>query len=140
MTTTFNIYKSTDGKLRLENYTATYPCYDWARFLKDTHQLERLERLNALSSRKRSPIINRIRKSLPFKQWQQGKTITVTSELYGVVTANYDGRLPEGSIKYAIMDAISNGETEARYYPRSNDNKPAHMRMVYVFQFQLKKI
>ena len=139
-TTTFNIYKSTDGMLRLDNYTATYPNQDWEQFLKETGQTDRLERLNAMRSRDRSPRVCRLRKSEPFKQWQQGKTITVTSELYGVVTANYDGRLPEGSIKYAIMDAISNGETEARYYPRSNDNKPAHMRMVYVFQFQLKKI
>jgi hypothetical protein len=138
-TTTFNIYKSTDGMLRLDNYTATYPNQDWEQFLQETGQTDRLERLNAMRSRDRSPRVCRLRKSEPFKQWQRGKTITVTSELYGVATADYDGRLPEGSIKYAILNAIRNGETEARYYPRSNARKPAHEHLVYCFDYDFQK-
>lgn len=138
-TTTFNIYKGTDGVLRLENYTATFPNCDWDQYLQETGQSERLERLNSMSSRQRSPRVWRIRKSEAFLEWQQGKDITVTSSLYGVATAEYDGRIPEGHIKHAILDAIRNHETEARYYPRSNANKPAHERLVYVFDYNLER-
>ena len=138
-TTTFNIYKSTDGILRLDNYTATYANWDWEQYLEETGQIERLERLNSMSSRQRSPRVRRIRQTESFLQWQQGKDITVTSSLYGVATAEYDGRIPEGRIKYAILEAIRNNETEARYYPSSNSNKPAHERLVYVFDFNLER-
>ena len=138
-TTSFNIYKSTDGVLRLDNYTATYLNWDWEQYLEETGQIERLERLNSMSSRQRSPRVRRIRQTEAFLKWQQGKDITVTSSLYGVATAEYDGRIPEWRIKYAILDAIRNNETEARYYPRSNENKPAHERLVYVFDFNLER-
>ena len=138
-TTEFTIYKGSDGVLRLENYTATMPNQDWEQFLIDTNQQERLERLCSMSSRKRSPRLWKIRRSAAFIEWQKGKDVTITSQVYGVAGAEYDGRIPEGHIKYAILDAIRHGEKEARYYPSSNATKPAHERMVYVFGFWFKK-
>lgn len=138
-TTEFNIYKGSDGILRLEDYTSTFPNWDWEQFLKDTHQEERLERLCSMSSRKRSPRLWKIRKSPAFIEWQKGKDITVTSHLYGVATANYDGRISESRLKYAILEAVRNGSNEARYYPTSNATKPAHERLVYVCRFSFKK-
>lgn len=134
-TTTFNVYKSTDGRLRLDNYTATYKNEDWEQYLKDTDQAERLERLLSMSSRKRSPKIWKLRKSLDFLQWQLGKDITISSELYGVASADHDGRVPEWGIKRAILEALRYGEKEARYYPTSNDKKPAQEQLVYVFHY-----
>lgn len=138
-TTTFNIYKSTDGQLRLDNHTSTYKNEDWEQYLKDTNQTERLERLLSMSSRKRSPKIWKLRKSQDFLQWQEGRDITITSELYGVASADHDGRVPEWGIKKAILEALRYGEKEARYYPTSNANKPAQERLVYVFNYTFKK-
>lgn len=137
--TTFAIYQGTDGVLRLENYTATYKNANWEQYLADTGQEERLQQLKAMSSRKRSPRIYRIRNSEQFRQWQSGKDITVTSRLYGIASAIYDGRIHESSVKYAILHAIENGKTEALYEPKSNANKPAHLHEVYVIPYQLKK-
>lgn len=138
--TKFKIYKSTDGQLRLDNYTATYPNNDWEQFLSETGQTNKAEKLLSMSSRERSPRIYRLRKSEAYKQWQKGKFFTITSEVYGVATANYDGRIPEASIKHAILEAVKYGEKEARYYPKSNKNKPVHERKVYVFSFQFEKV
>ena len=139
MTTTFNIYKSTDGVLRLENYTATYPNWDWEQYLEETGQTERLDRLYSMSSRERSPRVNRIRKTEAFLNWQKGKDVHVTSSLYGVATADYDGRISEKLVQYAILDAIKIGKDEALYYPKSNANKPSIQHMVYVIPFNFEK-
>lgn len=137
-TTTFNVYKTTQGRYTLEDYKASYPSHDWDKYLKETNQLERLERLNAMSSRKRSPRLNRLYKSADFIEWGNANMVNVTSELYGVVTCNYDGRLSEARIKYAVLEAIRYGEKEAHYEPLSNARKPAHEHLVYIFTFDLK--
>ena len=139
MTTTFNVYKSTDGELRLENYTATYPNWDWDQFLEETGQTERLERLYSMSSRQRSGRVNRLRKTEAFLEWQKGKAVTVTSKLLGVATADYDGRISERLIQYAILDAIKIGKDEALYYPKSNEHKSPLKKMVYVIPFNFEK-
>lgn len=138
-TTTFNVYQDTNGHLSLKEYTETYENQNWEQFLEETGQTERLERLNAMRSRDRSPRVRRIRMSEPFKQWQVGKDITVTTHLYGVASADYNGRIPEHSIQYAILQAIRYNESEARYYPRSNARKPAHERLVYCFDYDFQK-
>ena len=139
-TTTFNIYKDSIGILRLEPFEKTMPNEDWEQYLRETDQSDRADRLLAMSSRKRSPKVWKIRKSKPFAEWQQGKTVTITSHLYGMASADYDGRIPEWRIKAAIIEAVKYGESEARYYPASNAKKPAHEHIVYVFGFNFKKV
>lgn len=138
-TTTFNIYQDTNGNLSLKEYTETYENQNWAQYLSETGQTERLKRLNAMRSRERNPKVRRIRMSETFKQWQVGKDITITTHLYGTASASYDGRIPEHSIQYAILQALRYNEKEAHYYPRSNDRKPAHEHLVYVFSYDFKK-
>jgi hypothetical protein len=88
---------------------------------------------------KNAPFINLMNDIGRFKQWQAGKDITVTTHLYGVASADYDGRIPEHSIQHAILQAIRYNETEARYYPHSNARKPAHERLVYCFDYNFQK-
>lgn len=139
-TVEFEIFKTSDGRLSLTNDSYTYNNQDWEQFLRDNGQAERADHLMSLSSRKRSPKIWRIRQSEDFKRWSEAHVISVTSSLYGIASANYDGRIRDGRIKYAILEAIKYGKSEARYYPQSNEGKPAHMHMVYCFSYSFRKI
>lgn len=134
----FEIFKTSDGRLSLTNESYQYNNEDWEQFLRQNGQAERAEHLVSLSSRKRSPKIWRIRQSKEFRQWSKTHVINVTSSLYGIASANYDGRIKEGRIKYAILDAIRHGQSEARYYPQSNKGKPAHLHMVYCFGYSFR--
>lgn len=143
-TTTFNIYKRnfSDGSFYLdleEKEPYTIDNENWEQYLRETGQSDRADYLLSMSSRKRSPKIWRIRQSDEFRTWSKQNQITVTTSLYGVASCDYDGRIPEGHIKSAIINAIRNGEDEARYYPASNASKPAHLQMVYCFNYNFNK-
>lgn len=136
----FDVYRDSRGVLSLEKKEYSYENQDWELFLKETGQNDRCERLLSMSSRKRSPKVWKLRKSDSFKEWSKNNIVQVSSSLYGVVSCEYDGRLREYAIKYAVLDALKFGEKEARVYPESNKNKPAHLHMVYVFTFDFVKV
>lgn len=138
--TKFDIYRDSKGNLDFQKKEVSYPSSDWREFLRQTNQLERLGRLNSMTSRKRSSRVNRLCKSADFCEWQKNNIVHVSSHLYGHVCCWYDGRIDEGRIMNAVLVALKNGQAEARYYPRANAKKPAHLHRVYVFPFQFTPI
>ena len=138
--TTFNIYQGTDGILRLDNFSKTFNNQDWEQYLRESGQSQRADYLMSLSARKRSGKVYRIRQSEDFRQWSESHVINITSTLYGTASAEYDGRIPEGCIKYAILQALKDGKAEAKYYPVNNSRKPAYLHMVYVFTYSFTRV
>ncbi len=139
--TEFTIYKyDKDNSLLLEPQKYVAKNTDWRQFLIDTNQEERLHKFADMSARKRSPKVWRLRQTSEFLKWSENHRETVEYKPYAIASATYDGRIPEGRIKYAILDAVKYGEKEARYYPQSNQTKPAHLQMVYCFTFNLKML
>lgn len=139
-TTTFNIYRYNNGNLSLKEHLFTFPSQDWARFLKETGQLERLAKLETMSSRKRSPLLYRLRRSPAFLEWQKNNIETVKTTLFGVASAFYDGRLPEDGVKLAILEAIRCERPWATYQLKCDQNKPEHLKRCYCFPFDFKCI
>jgi hypothetical protein len=142
MQTTFTVYKHSERN----NYSLNAAKFvgnnqDWDQFLTDTNQLEKLMRLRKMSSRKRSPKIWRLRKTQEFIKWSNEHQVVTMYLPYAKVTVpNYDGRIPELSIKNAVLTALKTNSKEAFYYPKLNTNKPAHLHQVYYFNFYIEKL
>lgn len=141
MKTNFIIYRnSATGRLSLQDHSCMLPNGDWEQYLREAGQGERADRLCAMSSRKRSPKIYKIRHTDAFKAWSEANPVTVKYTEYAEASAEYDGRLREGAIKRAILDATQYNEKRAMVVPESDKNKPAHLRRVYVFNYKLDYI
>ena len=97
---------------------------------------EKLERWRTLPGKKFRHKLWRFGKSETFAQWSELHKKLVKCEFFGTATAEYDGRLRESSVKCAILKALENGKREFEVYPLSNKDKPAHLQMVYVKDFQ----
>lgn len=134
------IYKDNLGGLHYSPQNYEYLSQDWEKYLMDTEQNERLERLKNMRSKDRTPKIYRLRKTPTFLKWSEENKVSVTSELFAICEADVDGRLNESDVRVAIMNAFQNKEQFAKVYPRCNKNKPPHLWLVYEFLFLVKYI
>lgn len=138
MTVELNIHKDIFGRLHYTPQNYEYFSQDWERYLIDTGQDERLERLKSMRSKDRSPKLYRLRKTPTFIKWSEENKVVVTSSLFATCVADVDGRLNESDVRVAMMNAFQNKEKFAKVYPRSNKNKPPHEWLVYEFSFSVK--
>lgn len=132
------IYKDNFGGLHYSPQNYEYFSQDWERYLSESGQMERLERLKSMRSKDRSPKLYRLRKTPSFIKWSEEHKVIVTSELFATCVADVDGRLNESDVRVAMMNAFQNKEQFAKVYPRSNKNKPPHEWLVYKFLFSVK--
>lgn len=112
----------------------------WQEYLHDTGQDERLDRLYAMSSRKRSPRVNRIRRSRDFAIWSDKHSYDEWCEPFMTAECDYDGRLSESEVRAALFEAAVDGHEVVLVHPKSNRTKPAHERLVYVTYARLNYI
>lgn len=84
--------------------------------------------------RKRRTYFYRIGKSAGYAEAIANAPM-VAPELIGTYTCHVDGRFKEWQVRRAIIDAIRYGRHNAVIVPRSEENKPAHLRMCYCFLF-----
>lgn len=133
-----NIYKDNLGGLHYTPQNYEYNSQDWERYLSESGQMERLERLKSMRSKVRTPKVYRLRNTPTFIEWSERNKVVVTSELFATCEADVDGRLNESDVRVAMMNAFQNKEQFAKVYPRSNKNKPPHEWLVYEFLFSVK--
>lgn len=133
-----NIYKDNFGRLQYTSQNYEYCSQDWERYLSESGQMERLERLKNMRSKDRSPKLYRLRKTPSFIKWSEEHKVVVTSTLFATCVADVDGRLNKSDVRVALMNAVQDKEQFAKVYPRSNKNKPPHEWLVYVFLFSVK--
>lgn len=133
-----NIYKDNLGGLHYTPQNYEYNSQDWEKYLSESGQMERLERLKSMRSKVRTSKVYVLRNTPSFIKWSRENKVVVTSELFATCVADVDGRLNESDVRVAIMKAFQNKERFAEVYPRSNKNKPPHECLVYKFLFSVK--
>lgn len=92
----------------------------------------------ARSSKQNKQRLYRAGQSEGYRVYCEANKTVYNSHLYGKVTAQYDGRLREGSVIVAILHALKDGSTTMRVEPASNATKPAHLQMVYIKEFLIE--
>lgn len=137
-TFTSEVYKNSKGFVSFKKEDDFYEIPTPMEYLMECEP-EKLERWSHLPGKKYRHKLWRFGKTETFIKWSELHKKIVTWKLYGTVKAEYDGRLCESSVKVAILQALKNGEREFKVYPKSNANKPAHLWLVYVKDFQFKE-
>lgn len=99
---------------------------------------QKLAELCESTARKRKTYFYRIGKSAGYAEALANAPL-VAPEMIGTFTCNVDGRFKEWQVRQAIIDAIRYGRRDAVIEPRSEENKPPHLRMCYCFNFSKKE-
>ena len=135
----FNVFKNTNGIISSQKHEDYYELPSPMKYLA-THEPNKLEQWSKLPGKKYRHKLWRFGKTETFKNWAEQNKRLITSKLFGTVKTEFDGRLCESSVKIAIIQALNQGKREFEVFPKSNKNKPAHLQMVYVKDFQFTEI
>lgn len=130
----FEVYKSEDGSFSRKSETRTANP-STRHYLMSTMSDEEKQAFLSRSSKQNKQRLYRAGKSEGYRQYCEENKTVYNSFLYGKVTAEYDGRLREGSVIVAILHALKDNSQTMRVEPASNANKPAHLQMVYIKEF-----
>ncbi len=134
-TLSVNIYKTSEGNFSLNNETRTTCKKSVLDYLHEIDPSTIGKSSKSLKNRR-----YRAGQSQGYREYIQKHTYKVESELAGVATIEYDGRLKESSVRVAIVRALNADDNTAYVHPESNKRKPAHKHLVYCKGFDFKPV
>ena len=70
--------------------------------------------------------------SKTFQQWAEANSYYEWTEPHLIAECDFDDRLSEGLVRAALFAAAVDKSPLVRVYPKNNENKPAHLWLVYV--------
>ncbi len=128
-----NSYSGSTGRLVYSPFARRRVENDcWQEFLRKTGQTARMDELYAMSSRRRTPIVRRIRASKTFREWAAANSYYEWTEPHFIAECDYDGRLSDSEVRAALFAAAVDKSPIVRIYPKANKTKPAHLWSVYI--------
>ena len=130
-----NIYKTSEGNFSLTNETRNTCKKSVLDYLHEIDPSTIGKSSKSLKNRR-----YRAGQSKGYAEYIKKHTYQVSSELAGVATIEYDGRLKESAVKLAIIRALNADDNTAYVHPESNKRKPAHEHLVYCKDFNFKPI
>lgn len=135
-TCAFTLYRDCDGSISADS-TPVKKTITIRDYLAKTNR-KKLEEVCAKGPRKRRTYFYRVGQSAGYAE-ALANAPTVAPEKIGTFTCDVDGRFKEWQVRRAIIEAVKSGRSDAAIEPRSEEDKPAHLRKVYVFHFSKKE-